>query len=254
MRLGEQARAAGFRHVHLPSIGSTNAEALVRAEDRLWVTADEQIAGRGRRGREWSSPPGNVYASLLLKDPASPRRAADLCFVAALAVADAVFAVAPRAAVGLALKWPNDALVNGAKVAGILVEGAHGLDGFAAVIGCGINVAFHPEGTPYAATHLAATDAIAAPDVFAALSDGFARRLAQWNRGEGFPAIRAAWLAHAAGLGRRILVRLPSGELDGVFEALDEDGSLILRDAAGGRRPVSAGEIFFPGLVPPGAA
>ncbi|MDQ0393817.1 biotin--[acetyl-CoA-carboxylase] ligase [Labrys monachus] len=253
MKLGTGAQAAGFRHLHLDDVGSTNVEALARGQDRLWVTAGRQSAGKGRRGRAWASPAGNLYASLLLVDPASPQRAADLCFVAALAVSDAIYATAPRAATGLALKWPNDVLVNGAKAAGILIEGAHDGGRFSAVIGCGVNIASHPEGTPYPVTHLAGSDA--AVDVvsyFAALSDAFARRLAAWDRGEGFATIRRDWLGRAAGLGRRIVVRLPSGDLDGVFEALDDEGALVLRDDAGRRRPVAAGEVFFPGFVPSG--
>jgi len=251
MKLGAGAQAAGFRHLHFDNVGSTNVEALSRGQDRLWVTAAGQSAGKGRRGRAWSSPVGNLYASLLLVEPASPPRAADLCFVAALAVSDAVYATAPRSASALALKWPNDVLINGAKAAGILIEGAHDGGRFSAVIGCGVNIASHPEGTPYPATHLAARDApLDAAAYFMALSDAFAQRLAVWNRGEGFAAIRRDWLTRAAGLGRRIVVRLPFGEMDGVFEALDDEGALILRDDAGTRRPVSAGEIFFHGLVP----
>jgi len=250
MRAGTGAQAAGFRHLHFDNLGSTNVEALARAEDRLWVTAAEQSAGRGRRGRAWIAPRGNVYASLVLVNPAEPRRAADLCFVAALAVSDAVYAVAPRAATGMALKWPNDVLVDGAKVAGILIEGAHAEGLFSAVIGVGVNIASHPEGTPYPATHLAASDApLDCATFFAAMSDAFAVRLAQWKRGENFVSIRKDWLARAAGLGQRIIVRLPGSQIDGVFEALDEEGVLILLDDEGRRRPVSAGEIFFPNLV-----
>jgi BirA family biotin operon repressor/biotin-[acetyl-CoA-carboxylase] ligase len=249
MRIGALARANGFGHIHLDRVGSTNQDVLARGEDRLWLTATEQTAGRGRRGRRWSSSPGNLYASLLLVDPAPQRRAADLCFVAALAVSDAVLAVAPRAGAGVALKWPNDVLIYGAKVAGILVEAAHQTSGFSAVVGCGVNVAHHPADTPYPACHLTETDAtVTAGALFAALTDAFVVRLAEWHRGDGFPTIREAWLLRAAGRGRRIVVRLADGDVDGVFEALDADGSLILRDDAGARRLISAGEVFFPGL------
>jgi BirA family biotin operon repressor/biotin-[acetyl-CoA-carboxylase] ligase len=249
MRLGPVARAEGFRHLHLDTVGSTNADVLARGEDRLWVTAGEQVSGRGRRGRSWVSPPGNLYASLLLRNPADARRAADICFVAALAVSDAIFAVAPRAASVLSLKWPNDVLIGGAKTAGILVEGSHDGGQFSVVTGCGVNIVSHPPQTPYPATHLVAHDAtVTAADVFASLAAGFAPRRAQWRGGAGFGMIREAWLSRAAGLGRRIVVRLPSGDLDGVFEALDDDGALILRSDDGTRRSVAAGEIFFPGL------
>jgi BirA family biotin operon repressor/biotin-[acetyl-CoA-carboxylase] ligase len=248
MGLGAGAKAAGFRHLHIPGVGSTNVEALDRDQDRLWVTADEQTAGRGRRGRDWSSPPGNLYASLLLKSPAEPRRAADLCFVAALALSDAIGAVAPRAAAGLALKWPNDVLVFGSKVAGILVEGVHRAEGFTTVIGCGVNIASHPHATPIPATHLRKSDASATIALlFRSLSDAVAARLALWNRGTGFAVIRQDWLAQAAGVGQRIVVRLPGGEVDGVFEALDPEGALVLRENDGGLRSVSAGEVFFSG-------
>jgi BirA family biotin operon repressor/biotin-[acetyl-CoA-carboxylase] ligase len=247
MDLGPRAHAAGFAHTHLPVVDSTNAEAFRRNGDRLWITAGAQTSGRGRRGRDWTSPPGNLYASLRLENPAPSRRAAELCFVAALALSDAVAATAPRAAASLALKWPNDVLIGGAKVAGILVEAVHEADRFAAAIGCGVNVAHHPEGLAYTATHLAATDApIDAALLCAALSDAMARRLDQWRAGDGFAETRRAWLSLAAGLGRIVRVRLPSEEIEGVFEALDEEGALILREAGGGRRPISAGEIFFP--------
>lgn len=249
MRLGALAPAEGFRHEHLETVGSTNAEVLARGEDRLWITAGEQMAGRGRRGRTWVSPPGNLYASLLLRQPADPRRSADICFIAALALSDAIFEVAPRAAAALSLKWPNDVLVDGAKTAGILVEGSHDGGRFSVVTGCGVNVVSHPPDTPYPATHLREHDAtVTAADLFMTLSDAFARRLSQWQAGQGFAAIRAAWLARAAGLGRRIVVRLPDGEIDGTFEALDEEGALILRADDGRRRTVAAGEIFFPGF------
>jgi BirA family transcriptional regulator, biotin operon repressor / biotin---[acetyl-CoA-carboxylase] ligase len=251
--LGARARAAGFSHRHLPVVGSTNAEALRIGADRLWLTADEQSEGRGRRGRAWSSPPGNLYASLCLRDPAPPRRAADLCFVAALSLSDAICEAIPGAASQLSLKWPNDLLLGGAKVAGILVEAAHAPNGFTAVIGIGVNIAHCPEGLAYPAARLGAIDPSLAPArLFEALSDCLALRLVEWRGGEGFAPIRKAWLDRASGLGEPILVRLPSGDIDGVFESLAEDGSLVLRQASGRRVPVSAGEIFFSRLLPDG--
>jgi BirA family biotin operon repressor/biotin-[acetyl-CoA-carboxylase] ligase len=128
-----------------------------------------------------------------------------------------------------------------------LVEAMHDVDRFAAAIGCGVNVAHHPAGLAYPTTHLAATDApVDAALLFSALSDAMALRLDQWRAGEGFAETRRIWLSRAAGLGRPVRVRLPNGEIEGVFEALDEEGALILRQAGGERRPISAGEIFFP--------
>jgi BirA family transcriptional regulator, biotin operon repressor / biotin---[acetyl-CoA-carboxylase] ligase len=247
MELGAHAHEHGFRHVHLDSVGSTNAECFERGQDRLWVTAGEQTAGRGRRGRAWASPQGNLHASVLLSDLVEPRRACELCFVTAVAMVDAVSAIAPKAAERLTLKWPNDLLVDGAKLAGILVEASHRGGAYRVVVGCGLNVAHHPLDTPYPAMHLAMTDPSArASGLFRRLSDSFALRLAEWNRGNGFASIRSAWLARAAGVGQRIIVRLPSGEVQGSFVALEEDGSLLLEEDDGSRRAISAGEVFFP--------
>jgi BirA family biotin operon repressor/biotin-[acetyl-CoA-carboxylase] ligase len=249
--IGRAAAEKGYRHIHLDTVGSTNAEALRLGGDRLWVTAGEQTAGRGRRGRDWSSPPGNLYASLLLAEPASPAKAAQLSFVAAVALSDAVAVVAPRSAESLGLKWPNDLLVGGAKAAGILIEAVHG-EHFSAVVGCGVNVAHHPEGLPYAGTHLAARDPSATSDaLFEALSNAFAERLEQWQGGRGFAATRSAWLQRAAGLGKPIQVKLADRTLEGQFEALTEDGVLLLRDAADVLRPISAGDVFLSGTTEP---
>ena len=249
LRLGDVARSGGFDLIHRAAVGSTNADAMaLMGRDRVWVVADEQTAGRGRRGREWTSPRGNLYASLRLIAPAEPRVLSQLCFVAALALADGTDRVAPKSAASLTLKWPNDVLIDGAKVAGILIEGVHGPAEVAVVIGCGVNVVSHPENTPYPATALALRDpSVDAAALFIGLSDAFAERLAQWQRGGGFSDLRAAWLARAAGLGSPIVVRLPAGDLAGRFEALDEDGQLILSDGAS-RRAISAGEVFFPAL------
>src|SRR5262249_17802549 len=143
-------------------LGSTNAEALslARAGERgpLWITALEQTAGRGRRGRAWISPPGNLYASLLLVDPAAPERWPQLSFVAARALHDAVAEVAPDCASRLPIKWPNVVLLAGRKLAGLLIEGGGG-EGGAVAVGIGVNCASHPPGMEYPATDLAAAGA-----------------------------------------------------------------------------------------------
>lgn len=127
MQLDPTAAAAGARLITHDAIGSTNEEALrlARAGERapLWITAQRQTAGRGRRGRAWVSEPGNLYASLLLADPSTPDRFPELSFVAALALHDAVTARIPGLAGRVALKWPNDLLIDRNKFAGILVEG-----------------------------------------------------------------------------------------------------------------------------------
>jgi len=232
------------------ALGSTNAEALAcaRAGERgpLWITAVRQTAGRGRRGNVWSSPPGNLYASLLLTGAAPPAHLPELCFVAALALRDAVCSAAPSLAARLNLKWPNDLLLDGAKIAGILIEAESVGDRTVTVAGIGVNCAHHPSGTRYPATNLAACGAAVTPDgLFGALSGAMVARLAQWDGGAGFAAIRAEWLAHAAGIGGDIVVQLADRELTGTFESLDPTGRLMLRLPGGGLEAIAAGEIFM---------
>jgi BirA family transcriptional regulator, biotin operon repressor / biotin---[acetyl-CoA-carboxylase] ligase len=246
----DTSAASSARLVSLGDVGSTNAEAFARARagerGPLWITARRQTAGRGRRGRAWVSEPGNLYASLLLTDPAPPQRAAELSLVAALAVHDAIVECAAMLGPRLALKWPNDVLCDGAKLAGILIEGETLPGGpLAVVIGPGVNCAHHPADTAYPATNLAAAGAVVTPESLAqALVGTMARRLAEWDRGENFAAIRAAWLKRAAGLGAPVRVRLPEREVEGVAETLDETGRLVLRLADGSRERIAAGEMF----------
>jgi BirA family transcriptional regulator, biotin operon repressor / biotin---[acetyl-CoA-carboxylase] ligase len=243
----EATGLAGVRHIAYETLGSTNAEALAlaRAGERgpLWLTAASQSAGRGRRGSQWVSPAGNLHTTLLLSEPSPPAQAAQLSFVAALAVHDAVAACAPQLGPLLKVKWPNDLLVGQAKVAGILIEG-ESEPVFAVAIGIGVNCAAHPDNTDYPATDLAAAGARVVTDtLFAALSGAMERRLAQWNRGQGFGAIRADWLKRAAGLGEILRVRLPERELSGLFKGLDDNGRLLLEQ--GGRiSAITAGEVF----------
>jgi BirA family biotin operon repressor/biotin-[acetyl-CoA-carboxylase] ligase len=163
----EATGLAGVRHLDYDTLGSTNAEALAlaRAGERgpLWVTARSQSAGRGRRGSTWVSPAGNLYASLLVSEPAPPEHAPQLSLVAALAVHDAVAECAPALGPSLTLKWPNDLLLGGAKLAGILME-SENEPRFVVVIGIGLNCAHHPDGTPYPATDLSAAGALVSPE------------------------------------------------------------------------------------------
>lgn len=243
----EATDLAGVRHVSYETLGSTNAEALVRARagerGPLWITARTQTAGRGRRGSSWVSEQGNLYATLLLTDPSPKDAAPQLSFVAALALHDAVADCVPQVGPMLTLKWPNDLLLGGRKLAGILIEG-ESEPVFAVAVGIGVNCAHHPDDTRFPATDLNAAGAIVSPDrLLTALSAAMLRRLAQWRRGEGFAAIRVDWLRRAAGLGKQIEVRLPEKDLSGVFEGLDEAGRLLLVGPAG-RTAVTAGEVF----------
>jgi BirA family biotin operon repressor/biotin-[acetyl-CoA-carboxylase] ligase len=237
-----------YRLVRHERIASTNDEAKALATNGapagtlVWARA--QSAGRGRQGRNWVSPPGNLYLSLILRPVVPVAVAAQLGFVAALAVSDACLAVAPEA--DIALKWPNDVLLNGRKLAGILLEsqasGQGKLDWL--VVGIGINLATYPVELDYPATALAAAGADTTPEtLLPALAEAFLRRYQQWDDSAGFAAIRDAWLARARGLGQPIRVRLPGDTLDGTFAGLDSDGALLL-DRPDGRRRIASGEVF----------
>ena len=243
----EATGLAGARHLAFDTLGSTNAEALERARagerGPLWITAQSQSAGRGRRGSTWVSPPGNLYATLLLGTPSAPETAPQLSFVAALALHDAVAEAAPQLGPMLKVKWPNDLLLDGAKLAGILIEG-ESEPSFAVAIGFGVNCGAHPDNTAYPATDLVEARALVPPaQILAALAAAMPRRLAQWQRGQDFAGIRADWLKRAAGLGEAIRVRLPERELSGRFEGLDEAGRLLLMQPEG-VTAVTAGEVF----------
>jgi len=237
-----------FRLVAYETIGSTNDEAkrLARegAPEGLVICADRQTAGRGRRGRAWFSPLGNVYASMLLRPRCRAAEAAQLGFVAALAVADAIAELAP--AITVRCKWPNDVLANGKKIAGILLETemASGDMPDFIVLGIGANLVASPSDTPYPATSLAEEGAaVITPRLMVV---ALIRRFAEWAdvwREQGFAPIRAAWLSRAANLGEVIQVRLERATLDGRFLDLDGDGALLL-GTPGGERRIAAGEVF----------
>lgn len=254
IELGARAHAGGVRLDVHDEIGSTNDEAKRRAEmgdaGPLWIVARRQTKGRGRLGRSWSSLDGNLHASLLLSGFGSPAVAPQLGFVAGLATIAALIETtgAPHR---LALKWPNDVLLDGGKLAGILLEGVQPAApdaGFACVIGIGVNCAASPDDLPYPATDLSRL--ASAPSVgalFACLSDKMEETLRLWAGGAGFPALRERWLAHAAGLGTRIEARLGRETVAGRFETIDADGRLILSTDSG-RRTIEAADIFLPAL------
>jgi len=244
------AGLAAYRRLSLGEVASTNASALAAAREgdvgNLWVTAIRQSAGKGRRGREWVSEPGNLYASLLLIDPAPVSRIGTLPLVAGLGVYRALrffFANNPQA---LAIKWPNDLLVDGHKICGILLESGTLADGrLAVVIGCGINCSTHPENPLYPTTDLAECGIEVEPErVFPSLAAEMAGVLAEWSGGAGFARIREDWLFAADGKGGPVTIRRQDSETAGIFEDIDRDGYLLL-NVAGERRRISAGDLFF---------
>lgn len=246
------AVGTSWRVERFAELASTNETALERARagdpGKLWIVADRQTSGRGRRGRLWVSDVGNLYASALLIDPCEPLHLAELPFVAVAAARAAIAEHAHGAADRVRIKWPNDLLVDGRKVSGILLESTRLPDGRTAVaIGIGINCQHAPAATETPATSLLAGGIQVYPEVlFEDLARALERGLALWGRGAGFAEVRADWLAHAAGIGSEIRVRLIDSEETGIFEAIDESGRLVLATADGRRRLVSAGDVFFP--------
>jgi BirA family biotin operon repressor/biotin-[acetyl-CoA-carboxylase] ligase len=239
----------GYRLLRYDRIGSTNdeAKALARvgAAEGTLVWAGEQTAGRGRRGRLWSSPPGNLYLSLIVRPLVPPPRAAQLGFVASVALAEGIGALCGPSP-EIRCKWPNDVLIAGRKLAGILLESEIS-DGDATdfvVIGSGANLISRPDNAEYPATSLAEQGF---PEIGPqALLQAYIRRVDFWLRiwrAEGFAPIRKAWLARAAGLGAEIRVRLERATLFGRFRDLDQDGCLVIDTAQGSRR-IAAGEVF----------
>lgn len=247
--LGEAARAAGYRLIVRDEVASTMEEARrARAQGepgRLWIVARSQGSGRGRHGRQWSSPAGNLYASLLLTDPCPPALAPQLGFVAGLAVHDALTYVLGDGAPRVALKWPNDLLIGGAKTVGLLLEGESRGGMLDVVVGIGVNIASCPADTPYPATFLKQhRPETSVEAVLAALSDAWVKRFETWSRPGGFGPTREAWLERAAFLGETITLRLAEGPLSGRFAGLDPSGRLEL-DTEAGRRLVDAGDLYF---------
>lgn len=253
MKLPKQVAAEGFRLRALDTIDSTNSEAmrLARSGDRgrLWVSAQEQTAGRGRLSRPWDSVRGNFFASLLLVDEVAPDRAPQLGFVTGVALMQALREILP-AAPQLKLKWPNDLLANGAKVAGILLEGSMLPEGrFACVIGCGVNCVQHPRDTSYPATDFAALGIALSPDdLLFSFSSAMAQSLDRWRGPDGFDITRHAWLEDAAGLNQPITVCSPAAPqsdfVSGIFRRIDDSGCMVL-ETPEGRRTVSAGDVLL---------
>jgi BirA family transcriptional regulator, biotin operon repressor / biotin---[acetyl-CoA-carboxylase] ligase len=234
----------------LDEVDSTNAEARRRAEagerGPLWITAARQTAGRGRRGRAWETGAGNLAATFLIQSDKPPAEAAQISFVAALAVFDLAAAYVPASLVSL--KWPNDPLIAGRKASGILVEsGPHPTGGLWLAVGCGVNLATPPQAADRPATAFAEHMAAPPPkplEALRVLAERFERWRALWER-LGFPPIAEAWTTRAHGLGQACTARLPAETIAGIAEGLDPDGALRLRTPSGTLRRITAGDVFF---------
>lgn len=248
--LSRKAAGAGYRLAAFDTIGSTSEEALLRAREGeggpLWLVSCEQTAGRGRRGNAWQTARGNLAASLLLSTELPAATVAQLGFVAGMAVASALDRCCP-APPRLRLKWPNDVLAEDRKLVGILLQTESLTPARRAVaVGIGINVRHVPDGVTYPTTSLRALgQTVEAEAVFEALSEAWLETSALWDEGQGFAAIRRAWLARAAGLDGEVAIRLGGETVQGRFETIDEFGQLVLRGQDGSVRHVSAGEVHF---------
>jgi BirA family biotin operon repressor/biotin-[acetyl-CoA-carboxylase] ligase len=236
---------AGTDLLTLDTVDSTSAEAARRApevERPTWVFARRQTAARGRRGRPWVAPAGNFGASLVWRPPGGPAGWALRSFAAALALADALAAARTDPA-RIALKWPNDVLLDGGKLAGILLE----TQGPSLILGVGVNLAAAPPAAEVEADAMrpVCLEGAVEPEPFLRLLapafDGWERTLVA----HGFAPLRAAWTARAARMGERARVRVGPRHRDGVIEGLDAGGRLLLRTSRG-VEALAAGDVFFP--------
>ncbi|MBS3848354.1 biotin--[acetyl-CoA-carboxylase] ligase [Devosia sp. BSSL-BM10] len=263
--LGPKARAAGYRLRGFDSVGSTNTEALEAAAagdpGGIWFAARQQLSGRGRRGRQWESAYGNLAATLLIVPDCDPTLSATLGFVAGVSLNRALSSILPQGLVRIgidgangqdgrsriALKWPNDVLADGAKLAGILLEANKLPDGRQAIaIGLGVNVVAAPQGLPYPATSL---NDLGVPrdasEVFEALSDSWTETFGLWNDGRGIGDVLKQWRASAAGIGAPVAVTQNGDVLRGIFESIDDVGRLIVRAEDDRRIAITAGDVHF---------
>ena len=266
LTLGPRATSGGYRLAAFDQIGSTNAEALIRARGGergpIWFVTTEQTAGRGRRHRPWIAPRGNLASSILEVMNVQPAVAATLGFAAGLALASALAKLSVEAAMRFpgsddlkfSLKWPNDVLAGRQKLAGILLEAEAVAGGLAVVVGIGTNVVAAPTDTPTPATSLKALGIdVGAEELFAALSDGWAEFRGVWDNGRGFAEIRRLWLERAAGLGQAVAIKSSGEPIEGIFDTIDEQGCMIVRTAAGARVPITAGDVYFGNAASAGA-
>jgi BirA family biotin operon repressor/biotin-[acetyl-CoA-carboxylase] ligase len=271
--------AQSYRSLILDNVGSTNREAFALAEagetGPLWIMAWRQTAGRGRGDRPWVSVPGNLHASLLVRLGCPPAAMPQLSLVAGVAVVDAIRHATGGGPAGLRLKWPNDVLIGQAKCAGILVETSRPPQlrrdspppcgegtlrrsphpsferPLTAVIGIGIDLAWHPADLGRAATDLAVHGCHVSPElVLGSLSEAMHNWLGVWDYGQGFPSVRQAWLDGAGPAGERVTVNTGRERIEGTFADLDAEGALVISDRHGQRRTVTFGDVTLDAAAP----
>jgi len=242
--------AGQYRHLHRESVGSTNSDLVEFAKQgdpgNLWLTAGEQLQGKGSRGRGWVSVTGNLYASLLLVEPSPTRSFHELTFVAAVAARNALHRASQATGV-FQVKWPNDIMCNGKKCAGILLESGQVSKVPYVIIGMGINIGSFPKDTTHKATSLQNERIEIIPEeVFSILATEMASTIRQWSRGAGFHMILDAWREHSFGLGEAISIKLPKGEVQtGRFASIDDKGYMLLERDDGALAKISTADVFF---------
>jgi len=262
-RLGPKARGAGFRFRAFDSVGSTNNEAAAASAKgdpgNIWFAALQQTTGRGRRGRKWESAYGNLAASLLLRPNVDPTVAATLGFVAGVALCRALREIMPETINGggdigagsgaerCVLKWPNDVLADGAKLAGILLEAQTGSSGALEItIGIGVNVVSAPQGLPYPTICTNELGASAdAQKIFELLAEHWVDVYAMWDNGAGISRVLNIWRQYAAGVGNQVIVNVDDEIIQGIFEAIDDTGRLIVKTNDGQTKAIAAGDVHF---------
>lgn len=259
--LSNLAKKHGYKVEAYESLDSTNRVALDKAregEDRLWIVADEQTSGRARRGRQWNSPKGNLYSSLLLSQNINPTNAAELGFVAGVSLADAISFIFKKNNIGsdiVRLKWPNDVLLKNAKASGILLELERQENGtYALVIGIGVNVKHRYEDAPYPTQSIKNIGIdVSCATVFYRLSEYWALNYDIFLSNHGPEIIRKKWLEHAAHLGQILTITGNNQIIEGIFSGLDENFNCIITNSHGEEIKVSAGDVHFGNVASLGA-